>query len=297
MPRACRLSRPTEPIRGVGLFSAIPSSLMFIPADALSVVRLRHGHAMAGTPVSVAFISNDTAWAGLPHGAPIRNTTLCGPVGEASASTIATIEHALAACAGLGLWHAALALDGGPEVPIMDGSAAPFVKALRPGLEAAASLSPIRLAEPVEVRRGDDMIRAEPFEGIDFTYELDYGPTAPLPPQQASWLGDPDDFAANIAPARTFSLLHEARAAHAAGLFRHLTPRDMLVVGDDGRPVDNAWRFENEPARHKLLDLIGDLALLGRPLHARIVARRAGHALTHDLCRRILAQQRTPRLN
>jgi UDP-3-O-acyl-N-acetylglucosamine deacetylase len=63
----------------------------------------------------------------------------------------------------------------------------------------------------------------------------------------------------------------------------------MLVVADSGQPIDNAWRIEHEPARHKLLDLIGDLALLGRPLHATVVARKSGHALTHELVRRILS--------
>jgi UDP-3-O-acyl-N-acetylglucosamine deacetylase len=75
---------------------------------------------------------------------------------------------------------------------------------------------------------------------------------------------------------------------HAMGLFEHLTPRDMLVFGADG-PIDNELRFEDEPARHKLLDLIGDLSLAGRPVLGRVVAERSGHALTHEAVRRLLA--------
>jgi len=148
------------------------------------------------------------------------------------------------------------------------------------------------LREPVEVRAGEALIRATPLapgEPLEYTYQLDYGPASPLPAQQASWRGDPHDFEATIAPARTFSLQREAEMAQSLGLFRHLSPEDLVVVGDDGTPISNAWRFEHEPARHKLLDLIGDLALLGRPLHTRVVATRSGHALTHEFCRRVLA--------
>lgn len=132
--------------------------------------------------------------------------------------------------------------------------------------------------------------RAEP--GTRFTYHLDYGPDPALQPQTAEWTlspdADPASYADQIAPARTFSLESEATAMRSLGLFAHLTPRDMLVLSPTG-PIDNAFRFENEPARHKLLDLIGDLALLARPLQANITASRAGHALNHQAARHLLA--------
>lgn len=106
----------------------------------------------------------------------------------------------------------------------------------------------------------------------------------PLTPTEASR----SEYAHEVAPARTFSLLEEAQAARSMGLFTHLTPRDMLVIGPEG-PIENALRFDNEPARHKLLDLLGDLALCGRPIVARIVATRSGHAMNHDLARRLTA--------
>lgn len=285
------LSRPTDPLHGVGLFSGRPASVIIFPIADRQAVLTRRGHTIGGAPILVPCVTQDTSWSGLPAGMPIRNTTLRSPIAAPGADTVATVEHILSACAGLGLWHVGLALEGGPEVPILDGSALPFVNALRPHLVPGDAPAPIVLREVVEVRQGDAFIRAEPFDGIHYTYELDYGQGSPIPPQHATWQGDANDFAANIAPARTFSLLKEAHAARAAGLFAHLTPREMLVIADDGRPIDNEWRLDHEPAKHKLLDLIGDLALLGRTLHARVTAHRAGHALTHEFCRRVFTTE------
>jgi len=244
------------------------------------------------TPLRVSAVTDDASWAGLPAGVPVRNTTLRTPSGQ----YIATIEHLASALSALGHWSLRAELDA-PEVPILDGSALPFADALRALGPPGASPPPLVLREPVEVSAGNAAIRAEPSapgSQIEYTYRLDYGPNSPLKPHDATWRGSPDEYLNDIAPARTFSLRAEAEAAQRAGLFRHLTPSEMVVIGDDGHPIDNAWRLPNEPARHKLLDLIGDLALLGRPLHARVTATRAGHALTHELCRRILASHPSP---
>jgi UDP-3-O-acyl-N-acetylglucosamine deacetylase len=144
------------------------------------------------------------------------------------------------------------------------------------------------ITREVVVERGGARIVAGPRTGAGclFRYELDYGPAAPIAAQSASWdSGTPDAaevYEREVAPARTFCTEAEARAFRAAGLFGDRSPRDMLVIGEEG-PIDNAYRFENEPARHKLLDLIGDLALVGRPLHGEVVAMRSGHALNHEL--------------
>lgn len=264
-----------ESISGVGVFSGRPATLALRPGPA--------GVTWHTLPATIANLSVDLSWAGLGPGVPVRNTTIAG-----SGMVFATIEHVMGALAGLGIWQAAIALDG-VEVPILDGSAAAFV-ALAHALPRVAP-PPLVLAAPVEVRRGDASIIATPLahgEPLEYVYELDYGPQSPIPRQRAAWRGDAGDFALAIAPARTFSLRREVEQARALGLFRHLSPKELLVVGDDGRPIDNAWRLPDEPARHKLLDLIGDLALLGRPLHARVVATRSGHALTHEFCRVLL---------
>lgn len=239
--------------------------------------------------VSIATVTTETGWSGLPAGVPVRNTTVSD-----QGLIVATVEHLMSAFAGLGIWDAMIELTGS-EIPILDGSAQDFVEKL-----AAWPVKPVpstMLNEQIEVRdeRTGAWIRATPIAADAprrYRYELDYGPTSPVKAQTFTWNGSRDAYIREIAPARTFSLLTEAKAAQAMGLFRNFTPRTMLVVGDDGLPVENAWRFPDEPARHKLLDLIGDLALLGSPLHADVVAHKAGHAMTHELCRQIAAAAR-----
>ncbi len=272
------LSRSTSPIHGRGLFSGQPASITFHPhADGIII------RCPAPIPALTANVTPKPTIPGIPPQFPIRNTTLATPTAQAL-----TIEHAMSALAGLGITAAAIELTGG-EVPILDGSAHAFAQALAPLRIPGPTPQPITLAAPIEVREGDAFIKASPrAAGFSYTYELDYGPTSPIPRQSATWSGDPHDYLANIAPARTFSLSHEAAVARAAGLFTSFTPADLLVIAPDGNPVDNAWRFDTEPARHKLLDLIGDLALLSRPLHADITAHKAGHALTHKFCKAVL---------
>ncbi len=218
-----------------------------------------------------------------------RSTNLALPGTDAPA--VLTTEHVLAACAAMGVWDAALNLEG-PEVPIDDGSAQAFVELLSDAPQRTPD--PIQLTEPITIKSGSASITATPVaigQPATYTYKLDYQGQAPIPPQQASWaLGDREGFITGIAPARTFSLRAEAEAMRAAGLFKAFTPADLLVVDDDGQPIDNQWRFVDEPARHKLLDVIGDLALLGAPLHADVVASRSGHALNHQLAGAVLAQ-------
>ena len=112
--------------------------------------------------------------------------------------------------------------------------------------------------------------------GLDIVYDLDYSETPSIGRQVVAFRLDQEDFAKEIAPARTFSLQAEAAAMQAKGIGAHLTTQDVLVVGPDG-PIDNEYRFPDECARHKICDLVGDLALLGRRLRGRIVAHRTGH--------------------
>lgn len=268
-------------MHGTGLFGGRPAKISIRPgANGLT------WHAPGdrnGLPAIIANVTSDTRWTGLPPGVPVRNTTIASGV-----QTFATIEHVMGGLAGTGVWNAEITLES-VETPILDGSAKDFA-ALGTRLPPSAP-PPLLLARPVEVRHGSASIVATPLalgEPLEYSYELDYGPGAPLPAQRVTWHGDALDFVKNIAPARTFSLLKEVQQARALGLFAHLNPADLLVIGDDGHPIDNAWRMDAEPARHKLLDLIGDLALLGRPLHARVVATRSGHALTHEFCRAVL---------
>ncbi|MEZ6242514.1 MAG: UDP-3-O-acyl-N-acetylglucosamine deacetylase [Phycisphaerales bacterium] len=278
-----RTPRQPATIRGRGLFTAAPATLTIRPAkSAQGLVFARDNDRV---PVAIASLSTDPihpAFASLPP----RCTCLRG----ADASPpIATVEHVLAALGALGVTDATLELDG-PEVPIDDGSAAAFVDALLAvGLEdLAANVEMIRPTREIRVE-GDlgASITISPSDHPKYVYDLDYGPASPIPAASVRWSGDPDDFATSVAPARTFCLRAEAEAMTALGLFKNLSPRDMLVIGEDG-PIDNDYRLEDEPARHKLLDLVGDLALVGSPLCARVHAVRSGHALNHAAARAIL---------
>jgi UDP-3-O-acyl N-acetylglucosamine deacetylase len=224
-----------------------------------------------------------------------RRTVLSARPGDPLAPTVQTVEHVMSALAGLGVTDALVEVTG-PEIPIGDGSARPFVEAISgAGLAAPTSdgaEEPVRIEEPVVVGDAAAKIEALPSStgkiGLELTYRLEYPPGAPIPPQEASIfipLGEPAaGYGAEVSGARTFCLAQEAEMMRKAGMFAHLSPKDMLVIGPAG-PIDNAYRFPNEPARHKLLDLVGDLALCGRPVIGRIVATRTGHAHNHAMAR------------
>lgn len=294
-------------VHGVGLFSGRGGRVRVehLPPGASGLWIARPDRGAVAMPISLGMVAapgaDHSGWMrradGKAIGVPPRNTTLvlqgAGSSVGASAVVAATVEHVLSALAGVGVWDACIVLEG-DEVPIDDGSARAFVELARGvvrGLGAhVAQPEPIALRERVEVRdeRSGAWIVGEPLDGIDYAYELDYGAGAPITAQRAEWRGDAAEYVREIAPARTFSLRAEAEAARNAGLFAHVSATDMVVVGDDGMPMANTWRMRHEPAKHKLLDLIGDLALLGRPLHAKVTAHRSGHALTHAFCRRVI---------
>ena len=212
--------------------------------------------------------------------------------GEAS---VDTVEHLLSAAAALRLDNLLIEMDG-PEVPVMDGSALPFYEALESAgrKDNDAERRPLVITEPIIVRDGDAVVAATPSDEPEMTllYELDYG-DGPIGRQLVSFDFNSDDYKSQIAPCRTFSTQAEAEAAQAAGMFQHLTVDEALVIGTDGKPLgNNAFRFDNEPVRHKMLDLIGDLYLLGAPIRGRIVAYKSGHALNHLLVRKLIAQHR-----
>ena len=280
---------------GRGLFTNLPASVTLHPAEpgsGLNVSRAGEDPIL----VHISTLSDD-----VPHPAFQRLPPRCTTLGLNS-GPLFTVEHALSALVGLGITDALLEVTG-PELPILDGSAAPFVEAIRAaGLtELDASADPLVVTEELTIAddRGGS-VRVTPADDTRYTYHLDYATAdasrpAPIPAATATWDATPDDYATNVAPARTYALQSEAEQMHALGLFQHLTPRDMLVIAPatkdtHGGPIDNAYRFEGEPARHKLLDLIGDLALVGRPIQAHIAAHRSGHALHHQVARALVAR-------
>ena len=200
------------------------------------------------------------------------------------------VEHCLSAACGLGIDNLIVQTDA-DELPGLDGSAEPYAKAFLSGgvVQQGVERRTFVLGEAVFVSDGPASIAALPSDqpGLTVLFELDYPDTPGLAPQVLSFTSDPAGYMRELARARTFLLESEAQQCQQQGIGRHLTPADILVIGDKGKPIKNRFRYPDELVRHKIADLLGDLALLGRPLQARIVAHRAGHALAHKLVRKL----------
>lgn len=219
-----------------------------------------------------------------------RRTTL--KLGHAS---IETVEHCLSALAGLRIDNALIRIDG-PELPCGDGSAAPFVEPIQKvgAVEQNAPRRVYRIREPIMIEDGDAMLAAfpNPPEQDEFRviFDLDYGPNSHrIKRQTQSFNFSNGEYPREIARARTYSLREEAQALWDRGMCQHLTPKDVLVIGDEG-PIDNDYRFENEPVRHKIVDLLGDLYLVGCQVHGRFIAHKSGHEMNRRMCVKIRKQ-------
>ena len=265
-------------VEGAGLVTGAGVRLRLRPAPAGTGVVFRRTDLPAAQPLPAHVgIVTDTR----------RRTTL-GP----GAAGVTLVEHLLAALAGLRIDNCVVELDG-PEPPGLDGSAAGFVGAV---VKAGAVVQPARrplwtVAAPVVVSAGGATVGLHPADrpGLRVSYLLDYGPTAPIPRQTYSLDLRPADFAREVAACRTFVTAAEAEALRAQGVGRHLSARDLVVFGHRG-PIDNRLRFADEPDRHKVLDLVGDLALCGFDLAGHVVAYRSGHALNVELARELAAR-------
>ncbi len=208
-------------------------------------------------------------------------------------TSIETVEHCLSALAGLLLDNVLVKLDG-PELPCGDGSAAPFVDPiLKVGIVEQDALRRIfKITEPIVLEDDGAMLAAlpSPEEELRVIYDLDYGPNSHRIRRQVhTYASGNGNYPDELARARTYSLQEEAQALWDRGMCRHLTPRDVLVIGDNG-PIDNAYRYDDEPVRHKIVDLLGDLCTVGCAVHGRLVAYRSGHELNRQLAVRIVAQ-------
>ena len=197
-------------------------------------------------------------------------------------ASVQTVEHLLAGLVGLGIDNARIEIDG-PELPLLDGSARDWVQGIaEAGLidQDAARPVPV-LPEPVWVRQGDAFVAALPASELRFSYGIDFE-LAAIGNQWHSWAFQPSSFAEEIAPARTFGLAHQIDALRTQGLIKGGSLENALVCGAEGW-LNPPLRFVNEPVRHKLLDLIGDLSLLGALPTAHFVAYKASHALHTQL--------------
>ena len=271
--------KTTVSIDGVGLHSGHPVRAHFHPAPPdYGLVFLRREHPDRPIPARLDSASSfDLA------------TTL--KRGEVS---IGTVEHALSAAAGVGLDNCLIEIEG-PEVPILDGSALPFVRLFHAaGFERQNALAqPLSLSRSVEVVREDRRVEYVPDgNNLTITYEIDF-PHPIVGRQELTFTLKAEEFASRIAPARTFGFAREVEAMRARGLARGGSLHNAVVLDDTGI-ISGPLRFRDEFVRHKVMDLIGDLALLGRPLTGHIHARKAGHALHIEFARALDAALKSP---
>lgn len=196
------------------------------------------------------------------------------------------VEHVSSALAGLGIDNCTVGVTA-EELPGMDGSSRAYVAAIDAAgrLEQGVPVRPWVVASPLRVGNDSAWIEAGPprFPGLSVEYHLDYGP-GPIGRQTLALDVTPEAYRREIAAARTFLSLEDAMRLRAAGLGTTVSPADLVLFGPDG-PEGTSLRWPDECVRHKILDVIGDLALAGRPLHAHVRAHRSGHALNADLIR------------
>jgi UDP-3-O-acyl N-acetylglucosamine deacetylase len=208
---------------------------------------------------------------------------------------VSLVEHVLAALSSLRIDNCFVELDA-PEPPGLDGSAQPFVSALhKAGTVIQAERRPVWTTDrPITYTSGGATITLHPSDTPELrvSYLLDYGLDSPIDWQMATLTITPATFAMQVAPCRTFVTEDEAIMLQSQGLGSRTGVKDLLVFGSRG-PIDNKVRFANEPARHKILDIVGDLSLIGCDLRGHIVAHRSGHPHNVELVRLLALQMQT----
>ena len=280
-PRSQRTLRRPVSVTGVGYWSGQKNLIELEPAAAGAGVVFVRADLSDAVPIPACVDCRVEA---------SSRTNLC--VGSAR---VEMVEHLLSALAGLDI-DCCLVRVHGEEMPGLDGSALAFVEAIEAAgaEELEAPIDPI-IVDAV-VRVGDDTawIEASPprFAGLSVDYELDYG-DGPIGRQVLSVQVTPEAYRTGLAAARTFLPLEDAERLRAAGRGLAATHGDLLIFGSDG-PIGNTLRWPDECVRHKVLDLVGDLSLAGRPIHAHIRACRSGHRLNGAMAGRLAAARLQP---
>jgi UDP-3-O-[3-hydroxymyristoyl] N-acetylglucosamine deacetylase len=264
---------------GVGLHSGARVSMTLRPADAGTGIVFRRTD--LGREIAARFDN-------------VVDTRMCTVLGTAddAAVRVGTVEHVMAALFAEGVDNAIVELDG-PEVPVVDGSAAPFVFLISCAglLPQDARRQAISVTRTVRVEEGDAFLELRPapgLAGLDIAMSIDFDAPA-IGRQALSLLLSAGSFRTELAESRTFTLAQEIARLRAAGLARGGSLENAVVV--DGARVLNpaGLRRPDEFVRHKLLDAVGDLALAGAPLHGRLIAHKSGHALNNRLLRALFA--------
>lgn len=259
---------------GIGLHSGNKVNLSLKPAPVNSGIRFRRSD-LGGleVPATVQHVGGINLATGLAR----------------DSVRVDTVEHLLAALVSLHVDNVVVELNS-PEVPIMDGSAAPFIYLIQ---EAGLKSLPVprrylKVLRPVALARGDKRIALYPSDHFKVTYSIAFD--HPLLRHQSRTMRMSEDvFVDEIAPARTFGFLKEVEMMRQQGLALGGSLENAIVIGDTG-VLNNALRFEDEFVRHKILDVIGDMALVGYPLIGHLVAHRGGHALHTEFAAKVLEE-------
>lgn len=260
---------------GIGLHLGVETQVRILPAEVNSGRTFVRSD-LSGQPTIPATVAS------------VHQTQLSTEL-RAAEATVRTVEHLLAALTGLGVDNATIEVNG-PELPLLDGSAQGWVNLLK-GVERVPQPTPthatpaIVVQEPLWVRDGDAFVVAMPATELRLTYGIDFDLPA-IGNQWHSWSPVERSFEHEIAPARTFGLAHQVEYLRSQGLIQGGSLDNALVCDRSGW-LNPPLRFDNEPARHKLLDLIGDLSLLGQLPIAHVIAYKASHALHIELARAI----------
>jgi UDP-3-O-[3-hydroxymyristoyl] N-acetylglucosamine deacetylase len=274
MPYQLTIQRPVE-IDGVGLHTAVRSHVRLVPAPADTGIVFRRvdldGFQIEAHVRNVARVSYATSL--------MKQGVL-----------LSTVEHVLAALYSCGVDNVYVELDA-LELPILDGSAQPYIDLLaQAGTRTLRRRRRyIRVTKPLEFSDGDRRIGIYPCEEFRVHCFVDYDHPS-VGPQEVEMVVDRESFSHELAPARTFGFMKDFAGLQAMGLIRGGSVENAIVLDNDSI-LNGPLRFPDEFGRHKALDLIGDLALVGRPLKARIVAHKAGHALHTQLVTRLLADR------
>lgn len=260
-------------IEGTGLHSGKPARMVIRPASA------EHGIWFRRTDIELGDTMIPALWDA------VERSPLCTRLVNVAGVSVSTVEHVMAALAGCGVHNALIEIDG-PEVPILDGSSAPFVRAImaRGVQQQNAPVRAIEVLRPVTVEKDGARATLLPADRLTIEFTIDFEDDAIG--QQSKTLDMANGaFARELCDSRTFCRKADVDAMHENGLALGGTLTNAVVVDGDDVLSPGGFRYADEAVRHKMLDALGDLALAGGPLLGRYVGERAGHALTNTLLR------------
>ena len=261
---------------GKGLHSGAPATVTVRPAGA------HHGIWFSRSDVAVGDRMIPARWDA------VNRSPLCTKLENATGLQVSTVEHLMAALAGCGIHNALIEIDG-PEVPILDGSAIPFVRGfMQRGIRRlAAPVMVFEVMETVCVSEGEATASISPSDTLRIDFEIDFSDAA-IGHQQKSLVMNNGSFARELCDSRTFCRQADVTAMQANGLALGGNSGENAVVFDGDRVVSpGGLRHADEPVRHKMLDALGDLALAGAPILGHYKGNRAGHSLTNTLLRKL----------